>query len=305
MSDEDRRVVSPAEPAHRAGVVALVGLPNAGKSSLLNALVGEKLAIVSTRPQTTRSRVLGIRTDPGSQILFTDTPGLHEGEKALHAVMHDVVRDVIDDCDIALLVVDPGRRPEAGGLEERAFARLSARRVPVIGVASKSDLGEPKGPWPPALGEPAPPWFRVSARTGAGVEELLAAVRALLPEGPALFPEDDLTDRPLRWLAGELVREAAFECLHAELPYAVAVEILSFDESRPDGVRIEANLVVERDSQKRIAVGAGGEMVKRIGTRARHAIEELIGGRAHLSLRVKVEPGWTRKRTRVESFGYR
>jgi GTP-binding protein Era len=147
--------------------------------------------------------------------------------------------------------------------------------------------------------------LRVSARTGAGVEALMAAVLERLPQAPAYYPEDELTDRPLRFLAAELVREAAFGALHEELPYAVAVEVTAYDESRPDLVRIEADLLVERDSQKRIAVGAGGEMVKRIGTRARLELERFLGTRVHLALRVKVEPRWSQRRERIEALGYR
>jgi GTP-binding protein Era len=292
-----------SEAKHRAGVVALLGLPNAGKSSLLNRLVGQKLAIVSPRPQTTRGRLLGIRTVPGAQMLFVDTPGMHVGTKLLHVAMHEAVRGAADDCDVALLVIDPqqGLGPE----HERTRARLAERGVPVLLVGTKADLrAAAAAPWPPPLDPPPAAALRVSARTGKGVEELLAAVQQLLPESPPYYPEDELTDRPLRFLAAELVREAAFEALQQELPYAVAVEVTAYDESRPGLVRIEANLLVERDSQKRIAVGAGGEMVKRIGTAARQQIERLLETQVHLALRVKVEPQWSRKRQRLEALGY-
>lgn len=289
---------------HRAGVVALLGLPNAGKSSLLNRLVGQKLAIVSPRPQTTRSRLLGIRTLPGAQILFVDTPGMHAGTKPLHAAMHEAVREAAGDCDVALLVVDPqqGLSAEHG----ETLACLARRGVPVLLVGSKADLpGASKAPWPPALEPPAAAAVRISSRTGKGIEALLAALVERLPEAPPYYPEDELTDRPLRFLAAELVREAAFGALHEELPYAVAVEVTAFDEGRPDLVRIEADLLVERESQKRIVVGSGGEMVKRIGTRARLEIERLCERRVHLALRVKVEPQWSKRRERIEALGYR
>ena len=289
-------------PPHRAGVVALLGLPNAGKSSLLNRLVGEKIAIVTARPQTTRSRLLGIRSVPGAQLLFVDTPGLHAGETALHRAMHEAAREALDDCDVALLVVDPAQGP-APALQE-ARARLASRRARVVLVETKSDRRE-SGGWALALDPPPDAAFRVSARTGEGVEALLGTLSAMLPEAPAFYPEDELTDRSLRFLAAELIREAAFEALHEEVPYATAAEVLAFDESRPDLVRIEANLVVERESHKRIAVGAGGEMVKRIGTQARLEIEKLVGRKVHLALFVKVEPGWTRRKERVEALGYR
>ncbi len=284
--------------------MALIGLPNAGKSSLLNRLVGERLAIVTPRPQTTRGCLLGIRTLPGAQILFTDTPGLHAGARPLHAAMYEAAQRAVGDCDVALLVVDP--QQGLGAEHEGVLARLAARRVPVLLVGSKADLpGVRSAPWPPP-GPVAPAAsLRVSAKTGEGIDALLAAVVERLPVAPPYYPEDELTDRPLRFLAAELVREAAMGALQEELPYAVAVEVTAFDESRADLVRIEANLLVERDSQKRIAVGAGGAMVKRIGIQARAAIERLLGTHVHLALRVKVEPSWSRRRERIEELGYR
>ena len=303
VREANAHAASPAA-GHRAGVVALLGLPNAGKSSLLNRLVGHKLAIVTPRPQTTRGRLLGILTLPGAQILFVDTPGLHTGARPLHAAMHEAAREAADDCDVALLVVDP--QQGLGDGVAQTLARLATRRAPVLLVGSKSDLpAAAAAPWPPAV-DPAPAAvLRVSAQTGHGIAALIAAIVERLPEAPPYYPEDELTDRPLRFLAAELVREAAFGALHEELPYAVAVEVTAFDESRPDLVRIDADLLVERESQKRIAVGAGGEMVKRIGTRARIEIERLCGCRVHLALRVKVEPHWSRRRERIDALGYR
>lgn len=290
--------------AHRAGVVALLGLPNAGKSSLLNRLVGQKLAIVTPRPQTTRSRLLGILTRPGAQILFVDTPGLHAGTRPLHAAMHDAAREAADDCDVALFVVDPQQGLGEGAGE--TLARLAKRRVPVVLAGSKSDLpGVASAPWPPAVDPPAAAVLRVSARTGKGIAPLVEALVERLPEGPPYYGEDEVTDRSMRFLAAELVREAAFGALREELPYAIAAEVTAFDESRPDLVRIEADLLVERESQKRIVVGAGGAMVKQIGTHARLQIEKLCQRRVHLALRVKVEPGWSRQRERIEALGYR
>jgi len=285
--------------AHRAGVVALLGLPNAGKSTLLNRLLGEKVAIVSRRPQTTRGRLLGVLTRPGVQALLVDTPGLHPGRHALDHAMQEAAREAAQDCDVAVLLVAPGQTvgPEHAALH----AQLASRGVPVLWVATQTDRRG--GPVPPhAL--PGGERHAVSARTGAGVDALRERILSLLPEGPRFYEDDALTDRPLRWLAGELVREAGFACLHDEIPHALGVEVLRFDEGRADLVRIEANLVVERASQKRIVVGAGGAMVKEIGTRARHAIESLLGTRVHLALWVKVEPHWTRRRERVGELGY-
>jgi GTP-binding protein Era len=219
----------------------------------------------------------------------------------LNRALLETVYQVAEDCDAALLLVDPleGFGPDHAAL----LARLAARRKPVLVVATKQDLPAAAAARLPDLG-PVAGVFRVSAETGKGIPELLDALVALLPEGPSLYPEDDLTDRPERFLVAEEVREAAFEALSQELPYEIAVEIESFDESRPDLVRIRAKLLVVRESQKRIVVGTGGEMVRRIGTRARHAIERRLGRRVHLELWVKVEPDWIQRPNRLKSLGY-
>jgi GTP-binding protein Era len=281
---------------HRAGVVALLGRPNVGKSTLLNRLLGQKLAIVTAKPQTTRSRILGISTRPDAQILWLDTPGLHEGRKPLNRVLNAIAERAGEDCDLALLLVDSARGldPELAALH----ARLAARETPLLVVATKVDL-----PAPPA---PLAADLRVSGETGEGIEALLAAVVERLPLSPPYYDDpDQLTDRPLRWLAAECVREAVFEELEQELPYATAVEVESFDESRPERVHIRAQLLVERPSQKRIVVGAGGEQVKRIGIRAREALETLLASRVHLELWVKVEPHWPKRKRRLDALGYR
>jgi GTP-binding protein Era len=199
---------------HRAGVVALLGRPNAGKSTLLNALLGEKLAIVTRKPQTTRSRILGILNRPGAQLLLLDTPGFHESQKTLNRALNAMVDEVAEDCDVALLLVDP-----AGGWDEALEAlrgRLERRGAQVLVVATKAD--RPPGP------RAAFAWdLGVSALTGDGIEELLRRVIALLPESPAFYGEDEITDRSLRFLAAELIREAVFEELEQELPYSTAV----------------------------------------------------------------------------------
>jgi len=282
---------------HRAGVVALLGRPNAGKSTLLNRLLGQKLAIVTAKPQTTRSRILGISTLPDAQILWVDTPGLHEGRKPLNRALNAIALAAAEDCDLALLLVDPARGVDA---ELAAFrARLAERGTPVLVVATKADLhGHGAGALPADL--------RVSARSGEGIDALLAAVAPRLPVAPAYYDDpEQLTDRPLRWLAAECVREAVFEELEEELPYATAVELEEFDESQPERLRIRAQLLVERASQKRIVIGTGGAQIKRIGVRARAALEELLDTRVHLELWVKVEPGWPKRRKRLDALGYR
>ncbi|MDP7570589.1 MAG: GTPase Era, partial [Myxococcota bacterium] len=239
------------EEKHRSGLVAILGRPNAGKSTLLNHLVGGKLAIVTAKPQTTRSRILGILTLEGAQLLLLDTPGMHAGTRAFNAALNDQVDEAAADCDVALLLVDP--RNGWGDEHAAMLAGLRERGTPVVVAATKADLHAGRdAAWPPAGAQSADVWLRVSGQTGVGVPELLEALRARLPEGPRLYPEDQLSDRPLRFLVAEQVREAAFEELSQELPYSLASEVIEFDESDPALTRIRANLVVEHDSQKKI-----------------------------------------------------
>jgi GTP-binding protein Era len=282
----------------RAGVVAILGRPNAGKSTLLNSLLGAKLAIVTPKPQTTRSRILGILTLEHAQILFLDTPGLHRGQKVMNALLNAQVEEAARDCDVALLLVDLTQ--SWGEDHAELAASLAERAAPVFAVGTKLDLGGVAA-WPPPGVDRA---FRVSAQNGAGIPQLLDAIVECLPESPPLFPASDLSDRPVRFLAAELIREAAFEELAQELPYSLAVEVLEFDEADADLVRIRAQLLVERRSQKQIAVGRGGSMIKRIGTRARVEIERLVGSQVYLDLRVKVEPRWAKRPSRMKALGY-
>lgn len=282
-----------AAAPHRAGVVAILGRPNAGKSTLLNRLLGQKLAIVTAKPQTTRSRILGVLTLPSAQLLLLDTPGLHEATRALNQALNAIAEDVADGCDVALLLLDPRTRWDEA--HEALRARLAAKGTPVLVVATKADLGMP----PQAEAELA-----ISAESGAGIDGLLARLVALVPESPPHYDPETITDRTVRFLAAEEIREAIFEELSEEVPYSVAVEIDQFDESKPDGARIRATLWVERDSQKGIVLGQGGRKIKAIGQRARHAIERLLDGPAHLSLWVKVDPKWAKKPKKLSALGY-
>ena len=293
---------SPGE--HRAGFVALLGPPNAGKSTLLNRLLGEKLAIVTAKPQTTRSRILGILTLPQAQILLHDTPGLHDSPSRLNTLMNESVLEAIHDCDVGVLLVD-----RAGGwmsIHERLLTDLRASRKPFVLVGNKSDLGDHHAlSWPPVNLREGEQLSSISALTGEGVPQLLDAIVAVLPASPPLYPEEELTDRPIRWLCAELIREAAFECLDQELPYQMAVDVVQFDESDAQRVVIHANLLVGRESHKRIVVGAGGRMVKGIGMRARKSVESLLGTRVRLELFVKIDPAWLKSARRIHELGYR
>ena len=297
MTDENGSIVT------RAGFVGLLGPPNAGKSSLLNAVLGERLAIVTAKPQTTRSRILGILPRPGAQLLFHDTPGRHQSAKRLNERLNAVVEEVARDCDVALLLVD--RADGWSQVHDDLVASLRAAHRPTILVGTKSDLRRAqKADWPPPEAPEDWPALTISARDGQGLEELLDAIVELLPESPALYEEDQLTDRPVRWLCAELIREAVFQLLEKELPYSMAVEVVRFDESNPKIVKIGANLLVERDSQKRIVVGRGGSMIKKIGIRSRGSIEAWLGKQVHLELFVKIDPAWLKSGKRIEDLGY-
>jgi GTP-binding protein Era len=292
------------DAVHRAGFVAIVGPPNAGKSTLLNRLLGEKLAIVTAKPQTTRSRILGILTLPNAQLMLVDTPGLHDSTKLLNAALNEVVHDALKGCDAAVLLVD--RSQGWGEIHDALAERIAERETPLVVVGTKCDLVEGRADeaWPPAELAAGARVASISGLTGEGVSQLLETTIGLLPESPPLYPDEELTDRPLRWLCAELVRESVFECLQRELPYSMAVEVVRFKE-RDDGlVDIHANLLVERDSQKRIVVGARGSMVKRIGSRARRSIERLVGHQVNLQLFVKIDPRWLRSAKRIEELGY-
>jgi GTP-binding protein Era len=286
----------------RAGFVALLGPPNVGKSSLLNALLGQRLAIVSPRPQTTRSRILGILPRGGAQILFLDTPGRHRGGRPLNTSLNAIVDEVARDCDVPLLLVDRSK----GWSEvhdELAAALAAIGREPIL-VWNKCDLAPMAGGEagiPPGLAAKA---FPVSARRGTGLEPLLDAIVARLPVSPPLYADDDLTDRPMRFLCAELIREAAMGLLSEELPHAIAVQVVSFEEGGARATRIRADLLVERDSQKRIVVGQGGQKIKQIGIRARQSIEALVGAQVHLELFVKVDPQWSKSARRMQELGY-
>lgn len=284
-------------------MVAILGRPNAGKSTLLNRLLGQKLAIVTRKPQTTRSRILGILTLEDAQLLLLDTPGFHDSPKALNRFLNEAVDEALEDCDVAVLLVDAVEGWDEG--HQALCARLAKRGAPVLLVATKNDRpGNAALMWPPPPVEGAAFALRVSATTGQGVDALIRKMVELVPESPAYYPAEEVTDRSLRFLAAELVREAAFVELSQEIPYSTAVEIEDFDESVAGLVRIRANLVVERHSQKGMVIGRGGAMIKRIGIRARRSIEGLLESKVHLELWVKVEPHWWQRPKRRRSLGY-
>lgn len=283
-----------SEAEHRCGVVALLGRPNAGKSTLLNALLGERLVITSQRAQTTRGRLLGVWTGADAQLIFYDTPGVHRGQARFNLAMTETALEVAADADLRVVLFD------ATATWDLPEEKLSELPTPLLLVRTQCDKGPPG---PVSHPERFDAVLEVSALTGAGIEALRDALIERLPPGPALYPEDTLTDAPLRFLAAERIREVAFEMLRDELPYSLAVEIDSWDESEGE-LRLRANLLVERDSQKGIVVGAGGRMLKQLGSEARLRLRELVDMPVHLNLWVKTDKNWTGKLRRARQLGY-
>jgi GTP-binding protein Era len=282
-----------------AGIVTVAGKPNAGKSTLLNRLVGQHLAITSPKPQSTRDRIVGLRTEHGVQMVILDTPGLLAPKHHLHRSMLGAALAALREADVIVHVVDATSDPveplaTVAGLD-------AAPKAPVVVALNKCDLVNQVVRRDLARAHPGA--IVMSARTGDGMPELLAAIAAHLPESPFLYPEDDLSTQHLRFFAREAVREAALEQLDEEVPHAVACEIEEFREGSAP-VYIRAVLHVERDSQKRILIGSGGQRIKSIGQSARQRIEALVGGAVYLDLWVKVLPNWRRNPAALARLGY-
>ena len=292
--------------SHHAGFVAIVGRPNVGKSTLLNALVGTKVAIVSPKPQTTRNRVVGIRTLPDAQAVFVDTPGIHDARSQLNRRMVDVARQALADADVVLLVLDA--HAGIGGGDRELIGALAPLATPVVVALNKIDrVAKPSLlPVLAKLGEQLPgrDVIPISARSGDGVPVVLKTVTALLPEGPRLYPEDDFTAETERFLVQEMIREQVFLGTADEVPYGTAVLVEEWTE-KPDQnlLVVHATILVERENHKGMVIGSGGQRLKEIGQRAREALERLFGNRVYLELFVRVEPGWSRDPRRLAELG--
>jgi len=298
----------PPETPFRAGFAALLGKPNAGKSTLLNAIVGAKLAAVSALPQTTRDKFSGIYSDDSRQIVFVDLPGLVTPDDRLNECLHSNVREGISGVEVVIHLVDVADKEPAGDEVVRAVASV---RGPIILVVNKIDGSHARvdaGSW---AGEHLPPEMKkryatilgVSAREKKGLDGLLSAIGAHLPEGPPLYDTDILTNRDLRYLSQEMIREKAFQFLHEELPYSTAVLIEEFTERAEGKWYIRAVVYVERDSQKGIVIGNGGATLKKISTAARRDIEALCGAPVYLELFVKTREKWRRNDSDLRMFG--
>jgi len=292
----------------RAGFVTLIGRPNAGKSTLLNRLVGAKLAIVSPRPQTTRNRITGIRNTPGAQIIFVDTPGLAPLPGKLGEFMAQTVERALEDVDLVCAVIDATAREHP---DARLLEALGAHPAPALALLNKADAVSPKSRMLPIIEA----WrtahsFReivpVSARDGTNCDHLLDLIAAAMPVHPPFFPADATSDQPETFWVAEVIREKIFHLTHEEVPYAAAVRVDTLTErTRPPRLEIHARVFVERESQKGILIGRGGEMLKRIGMAARQELEAFFGVHVFLGLRVEVRRAWRKDDRALHEFGFR
>jgi len=296
----------PAVPVTCAGYVAIIGLPNVGKSTLLNRFVGEHLSIATPKAQTTWQRVTGIVTEGSTQLIFLDTPGLLEARDLFQHTMRAAALEALAEADVVLVVLDVSRQP-AHGERDRIAAAVGSVRVPLHVALNKIDRALPDSSkswqeW--AAGLPNAHVHHISAQEGAGTDELLESLRADLPEGPFLYPDDEIASDPVRFFVAELVRETIFEQYHQEIPYSVFCEVTEFREEQ-DPVYIGIDIHVEKPSQKGIVIGKRGAAIRELGSAARVKIEHLLGRSVYLDLWVKPLESWRKSRTQLGRLGFR
>ena len=291
------------KPYH-SGFITIVGRPNVGKSTLMNALVGEKVAIVSNRPQTTRNRIMGVMTRQDCQIVFLDTPGIHHPRTRLGEYMMQSVRDAMDGMDGMLVLVDA---TQVGEQDRRIVTEMGEKKVPKVLALNKIDL-MPKEKLLALMATFADCGYDaiipISARDGDGLEELARALIASLPEGPQYFPEDMMTDQPERQICAEMIREKALLHLRDEVPHGIGVEMMAMNKESDDFMEIHATLYCEREAHKGIIIGKHGAMLQLIGSEARKDIEQLLGLHVNLKLWVKVRPDWRNRMDDLRTLGY-
>ena len=291
----------------KSGFITIAGPPNAGKSTLLNRLLGEKISITSKKPLTTRNRILGVLHRPAAQLIFYDTPGVFEAKDKLNIRIVDEALSAVGDADLILVVVDAASSD--ANAERFLVKRIQRQTRPVILALNKIDRVEKS-----ILLELINKWsdlhafeavVPISAKNGTQVDTLIEAMQAILPQGPAYFPEDTLTDVPERFIVAELIREQVFRLTGEEIPYATAVTVESFKEEKNGRlIKINANIHIERDSQKGIIIGKNGSKLKKIGSRSREQIERLLGTKVYLKLFVKIQKNWRKDTRAIRRFGY-
>ncbi len=291
----------------KSGIITICGRPNVGKSTLTNAFVGEKVAIVTNKPQTTRNRICGIKNRGESQFVFVDTPGLHKARTRLGDYMVNVVRESVSDVDAVLLLVEP--IPHVGEPEGQLIARIKALGCPAVLAINKVDTLEQKEKLLEVIqvysGEhDFDAVVPISARTGQGVEELLNVLEGYLPEGPQLFPDDMTSDQPERQMMAEIMREKLLLLLDKEIPHGTAVEITRFAERDDEVIEVEATIYCEKNSHKGIIIGKGGGMLKKASTLARQDMEKFMGTKVFLKTWVKVKENWRDNPAAIQNFGY-
>jgi GTP-binding protein Era len=289
---------------HKAGYVNIIGHPNVGKSTLLNALLGEKLVIVNPKAQTTRHRILGILNGPEHQLILSDTPGILDPQYPLQKTMMRAVDEALSDADVLLVLVELGEQPEKAEAVIRRAERFSG---PMIVLVNKMDLGNEA-----SLNAALENWQKifprakvvpVSALHGFNVDALRERLLELLPEHPPYFPKDDMSDRDLRFFTSEMIREKVLSLYKQEIPYSTQVVVNSYEES-PEILKIQADVIVMRESQKGIIIGRGGGALRQLGTEARKAIEKFCGTKVFLDLKVKVDPDWRDDEKKLKRYGY-
>ncbi|MDH5380656.1 MAG: GTPase Era [Cyclobacteriaceae bacterium] len=290
------------EKPHRAGFVSIIGKPNAGKSTLMNRLMGEKLSIITRKAQTTRHRIMGIISGEDFQIVYSDTPGILKPEYKLHESMMAFVNTSLEDADVILLLIELGEK-----YDEDIHNRLKNIEVPIILIINKTDLAvgsqlhDKMEYWKGIL--PATEYHSLSALTGEGVSELVDKISQRLPEHPAYFAKDAISDKPERFFASEIIREKIFMNYKKEVPYSTEVEIVDFLEEE-DIIRMRAEIYVERKSQKGILIGKGGAALKKVGIEARKDLEDFFGKHVHIETFVKVSENWRKSDESLKKFGY-
>jgi len=297
-----------SENNFKSGFVSIIGRPNVGKSTLLNSILGQKVSIVSDKPQTTRNRILGVKTLPGTQVIFIDTPGIHKPKHKLNQFMVKTAINTLDEVDIVLFMTEAGE--SIGGGDRYIMEILGKTKKPVFLLINKIDMVQ-KGTLLPLIDEFSrlckfEEIFPISALHGDNIAELEESIMRRLPEGPQYFPEDAVTDQPMRFIAAELVREKIFQLTYEEIPYSVAVGIEEFREDDEKKVAfIRAVIFVDKDSQKGIIIGKGGTMLKKVGQLAREELEAIMGVKVFLELWVKVKSGWRGDDMILRMLGYK